>query len=120
MEDFNSTNSSYQQICNGFLENGISKVLALTVSIILSFLVLPLLYGIIWYERFGTDLKRTLINQLFGSICWYLMISIIILQLPVTVRFMIQMSFNDLICSGIDFIAATIFNMILGQNYSNI
>ena len=117
MED--STNSSYQQICNGFLENGISKILALIVSIILSFLVPPFLYGIIWYERFGRDLKRTLINQLFGSICWYLIVSILILQLPVTFRFMVQMSLNDFICATIDFIGATLFNLILGYNYSS-
>jgi hypothetical protein len=114
MEEFNNTNSSYQQICNGFLENGTSKIVSISISVILSFLVLPLLYGIIWYERFGTDLKRTLINQLFASVCWYLMTSIILIQVPITVRFMIQMPLNHFICATLDFIAASLLNMILG------
>jgi hypothetical protein len=27
-------------------------------------------YSIIWYERFGSDYRRTLLNQLISSICW--------------------------------------------------
>ena len=119
MEDFNSTKSSYQQICHGFLENGISKSLSVTYSLLLSCIALPLLYGIIWYERFGSDLKRTLINQLFSSVCWYLITSIIVVQLPLTVRFMIQNSLSCLYCTTVEFIAATLFNLILGLNYSN-
>jgi hypothetical protein len=68
MEEFASTNTSYIHICHEFLENGFSKIFSLILSIILSCSVLPLLYGIIWYARFGTDLKRTLINQLFVSV----------------------------------------------------
>ncbi len=116
MELIYSSNNSYEQICSGYLENGISKFSCITLSIFLSFLVLPLLYGIIWYEKFGTDLKRTLINQLFGSICWYLLISIVILQFPVTIRFMFQKSFHHVICATLDFIATTFYNLFLGKN----
>jgi len=28
------------------------------------------LYSIIWFERFGSDKKRTLLNMLFSMICW--------------------------------------------------
>ncbi len=28
------------------------------------------LYSIIWFERFGSDEKRTLLNMLFSMICW--------------------------------------------------
>ena len=43
-------------------------------AIIFSFLSVPfivaLFYGIVWYERYGTDNKRTLINKLVVSQCW--------------------------------------------------
>ena len=118
MEQNYSSNNSYEQICSGFLENGFSKYFSITLSIFLSVLVLPLLYGIIWYEKFGTDFKRTLINQLFGSICWYLFISIFILQFPATVRFVFQKSFHYAIFATLDFIATSLYNLFLGQNYN--
>ena len=114
MEEAQTNNSSYQIVCNGFLENGMSKLLALTLSIILSLLALPLIYGIIWYEKFGQDNKRTLINQLFGSICWYLITAILFLQFPVIARFMFQRSLNKVFCAIQDFIATTLYCIILG------
>ena len=46
------------------------RALGITTSL-LNFLVLtPLLYSIVWYERFGSDHPRTLINQLVASTCW--------------------------------------------------
>jgi hypothetical protein len=116
MEDFNFSNNSYHQICKEFLENGISKFLFIALSLFLSCIVLPLLYGIIWYERFGTDTKRTLINQLFGSICCYLILTIILLQFPMAVRFMFQRSFHPVICATLDFTATTLYNLILGDD----
>ncbi len=116
MEEFDFLNNSYHQMCSGFLENGITKSVFITLSLLLSCRVLPMLYGIIWYERYGTDAKRTLINQLFCSICRYLIIAIIFLQVPVTIRFMIQKSFNHAICATLDFTATTFYNSILGEN----
>ena len=46
----------------------------LILSVIFSFLGLVILvlslYGIVWYERFGSDNKRTLINKLVSAQCW--------------------------------------------------
>lgn len=46
----------------------------LIVSVIFSFfgsvVLVVSLYGIIWYERFGSDNKRTLINKLVSAQCW--------------------------------------------------
>jgi hypothetical protein len=47
-----------------------------TKGICLSFAVISLLtfpilaYSIIWYEKYGTDNKRTMINKFFSMICW--------------------------------------------------
>ena len=46
------------------------KTFAIIINTILSILVVWAGYGIIWYERYGTDLKRTLINRLLSSACW--------------------------------------------------
>ena len=47
-----------------------SKTFAITTSGLLTFTDIALLYAAIWYERFGSDNKRTLVNRLFTSLCW--------------------------------------------------
>ncbi len=58
------SNSTTFNLCQGFFVNGLSKSLTLIFSVVVSTLIFPFLYGIIWYEKYGTDSKRTLINQL--------------------------------------------------------
>jgi len=54
-----------------------SKFIIMSAALVLMAINLTLLYGIIWFERFGLDLKRTLINKLVSSICWSTMAIII-------------------------------------------
>jgi len=51
-------------------ENGYIKNISASVSCIVILIILPFLYGIIWYERYGTDVKRVLLNRMVSSICW--------------------------------------------------
>jgi hypothetical protein len=105
--------------CNG-QEAGhtLPMTIAIVLSVLLSLLVIPSLYGIIWFERFGSDSKRTLINQLFASICWYLMISSLCLQFPIIFRVIYKAAFNHFVCALIDFLISTIYNVVLGKiNY---
>ena len=44
--------------------------LGIALSIFNLFALTPFLYTIVWYERFGSDHPRTLINQLVASTCW--------------------------------------------------
>jgi len=44
-------------------------------------------YTIIWYERYGSDKKRTLINKLVSSICWNTLLWCCTVQSLYTVRF---------------------------------
>ena len=30
----------------------------------------PFLFGIIWFERFGSNLKRTFLNKMVSALCW--------------------------------------------------
>ena len=47
-----------------------SKTVAVVASILLTSIDILLLYGAIWFEHFGSDSKRTLVNRLFTSLCW--------------------------------------------------
>jgi len=62
-------NSKYKHFC-GFYEDTLSKLLFTAVSICIHILSGVMCYGIIWYERFGTDYKRTLANKITALICW--------------------------------------------------
>jgi hypothetical protein len=55
---------------SGLFESRPSKVIALLFSGLGGMVLLLLLYSIIWYERFGSDNKRTLLNKLVSSLCW--------------------------------------------------
>ena len=47
----------------------------------------PVLYSIIWFERFGSDKKRTLLNMIFSMICWLFIAFFIFVQVPETFRY---------------------------------
>jgi hypothetical protein len=51
-------------------QNRPSKFVILSLAVILFPIKMSLLYSITWYERFGCDLKRTLINKFVSSTCW--------------------------------------------------
>jgi len=48
------------------------KYVGIFSSSVMIVVLLGLCLGIIWYERFGSDLKRILLNRLVSCICWCL------------------------------------------------
>ena len=54
----------------GLYETRPSKIYLMILSALMSPINVMLLYSVIWFERFGTDLKRTLVNQAVSSMCW--------------------------------------------------
>ena len=61
----NSTNFSV--ISFSYLqENHFQKLISLSLSSFLTIFCIPLFYSFIWYEHFGSDQRRTLINRLFA------------------------------------------------------
>jgi hypothetical protein len=44
------------------LDDGPPKVASMLTSVVIAGVTVPLLYAVIWYERFGDDAKRTLLN----------------------------------------------------------
>jgi len=61
---------------NGFLrdlfkEQSIPvKVISVIFSTVGTIVLIPLTYGIIWYEHFGSDKQRILVNKFVSSLCW--------------------------------------------------
>jgi len=65
-----SCNMTNEEIFCGVFENRPSKFVAIAISAILTLLRTFMLLGMIWYERFGSDNHRTLMNKLLSSVCW--------------------------------------------------
>ena len=43
--------------------------------------------SIIWFERFGSDLKRMFVNQTISSVCWSMLTWIVFIQIPEMIRY---------------------------------
>jgi hypothetical protein len=52
---------------SGLMENNVWKVTSVVYAILTAPIGSTLVYGIIWFERFGSDSKRTLINLMVSS-----------------------------------------------------
>ena len=56
------------------------------VGIVFSFVMIGIIFclgsGIIWFEFYGSDLKRILTNRLVSSICWCTLESLFLIWLP--------------------------------------
>jgi len=66
--DQNTTNGSTDFFSTAYA-SGPLKTASVLISFIYIFLIIISGTGIIWFERFGSDKKRTLINRLLTSVC---------------------------------------------------
>jgi hypothetical protein len=57
------------------------------LSVISSLILIPGAFSLIWYEKFGSDKRRTLINKLVSALCWNGMILCSTCQLAYAFRF---------------------------------
>ena len=59
---------------------------SITIAVILTYssicILIPILYSIIWYEKFGSDKKRTVLNKLVSSVCWCTIVYYTLIQVP--------------------------------------
>jgi hypothetical protein len=70
-------------------ENNILKISSFLFLIISCIVSIPASYGIIWFEKFGSDHRRTIVNRLVSSMCWTFIIHICFLvHLPEMFRYM--------------------------------
>ena len=63
------------------------KTVFFILSIISGIVLIPFAYSIIWYEKFGSDKKRTVINKLVASLCWNEIAFFSTVQILYVVRF---------------------------------
>ena len=70
-------------------QNNTYKLTAVTFSIVTSLCILPLLYAVIRYERYGSDKKRTLINKLVSSVFWCVIGFHLLVHSLYTLRFIV-------------------------------
>ena len=80
-------NADDKDFFSEIFENYLSKILTVTFAIVSAPFIIFALYGIIWYEQYGHDLKRTIINKLFASTCWVGIEFILLVIIPDTVRY---------------------------------
>ena len=76
----NSDICTYDKDTNMFLK-ALSEVTSVVVSAAGIIFLLPMAYGIIWYEHFGSDKKRTLLNKFVSSLCWACIEWLLIIQI---------------------------------------
>jgi hypothetical protein len=75
--NYPNCSSNEKHFC-GVFENNPSKIFSILFATVSTPIVVLLLYGIIWFEHFGSDHKRTLANKLLTSICWTLILGLFI------------------------------------------
>ena len=63
-------NTSKEIYFSGIFYNRPSKFAAVFISAFLLTVNILIWYGAIWFEHFGSDQKRTLVNKLFTSFSW--------------------------------------------------
>ena len=75
-------NKSNSTSCYADFYLGIPEILGLFFSFLNITIMNLSFYTIIWYERFGTNQNRTLINQFVTFACWIAIANNILLQIP--------------------------------------
>ena len=74
--------NNYTNYFEGFYGSKHSKTIFLTISLNLMTVSSLLCYSIVWYERYGLDCKRTIINQLYALQWWTGIEFILMVTLP--------------------------------------
>jgi hypothetical protein len=68
-------------------DNGFVFDTSLILAIVSIIVATPLTFGIIFYEKFGSDKKRTLVNKLISSFCYTIIAWFLIIQTFTLARF---------------------------------
>ena len=97
---------------SGLLNDNWWKTVGLTIScfgIIASPLIL---FSIIWFEKYGNDNKRTLLNMFVSLYCWAVIEFVLFVQVPETARFLIG-PLPPFVCRLHAFLRGSIVNVLL-------
>lgn len=87
IQPFCSNNKTVVDFYPTFTENNVLKLSSWIFSVVNILVAPPLLLFIIWFERFGSDQRRTLINMLVSMICCTICIYLLVSHSIEVVRF---------------------------------
>lgn len=79
------------------IENNKSRIICLSTCIFTVIIGFPFLWSIIWFEKYGVDKTRTIINMLVSRIALNLMNFLTLDQIPEIVRYIIG-PLPDFVC----------------------
>ena len=102
----------YNDYFSGLLDGNWWKTVSLTIAcfgIIASPLILQ---SIIWFEKYGNDNKRTLLNMFVSLYCWAVTEFVIFVQIPETIRFL-NGPLPSFVCHFHAYFRASIVNVML-------
>jgi hypothetical protein len=63
------------------------RTLSIAIFVALVVLMFPLIYGILWFDKHGSDMERILSNMLVSSSCWTVIECGIFVQFPHIIRY---------------------------------
>jgi hypothetical protein len=69
-------------------ELGPAKIIVCCLSFLFSIILVPFLFSIVWFDWYGSDLKRIFINRLVSSIALCSIGQLILVQIPEIFRYM--------------------------------
>ena len=81
------------------LDNNIVRIICLTVSIFSVAIGIPFFYSIIWFDKFGSDRKRTVLNLFFCRSVYIASMFLCFIQIPEIARYT-HGPLPAFICSG--------------------
>jgi hypothetical protein len=105
-----TSNSEDKLFFDGLCENRPSKIIGIILASILPICACFPAAGIIWFERFGSDLKRIFINKIISSVFWNIIAYFVFSQLP-DILFYLCLQFPKQFC----FIYLTLRNAMIMQ-----
>ena len=76
--------------------NPLSRYTAALMATVLIIILIPLLYSIIWYEKYGANNRQTIINQFLSTLCWNSIIWHSTVQMTSVIRHIYGPLNNDL------------------------
>jgi hypothetical protein len=93
MEITNSSSINF----DGLLENRFSKIICVAFTFTVVSLLAPLFYAVIWYERFGSDNHRTLVDRLSSLVVWMGLFDLLVARVGDILNYTVG-PFPSLIC----------------------
>ena len=114
MHKFDNTTATYDYFGNLFNDNATTRYFFLAFAIFSIFFGTLALYCIIWFEKFGSNSKRTLLNMLASLGCWSFIEFIIFIEIPEILRYL-SGPFNPMFCFFHQIIRTKIYCDVLLQ-----